>query len=406
MDVKSDSLTRAFIWWASAREDAISRWPTCVWCSVTDSVVTILRRILRILGWGAVGLLGGAFLLGYAAPYLPPAYFWWADLFAVVLPLLGLAVGLVGSMLLGHGLYYRKWGRIVVAGMLLGVVALRFGPRSASGDARRDGAETLRLMTFNLPPSLARDSASGRALTRLVKREAPDVLALQESWLKTGKGSDAALNGASASTRWLLDETLGYVPPRASPPQITTYQPVLGRSVLDSMTVHPLPPAEGTSPRFRYTRAYFTWQGREAVLYNVHLHTVGVNPGEMMAKGEFFSQWRTVLQTYREGALRRAEQARVIRRHLDQEKRPVLVAGDFNSTRHQWAYRHIAKGLQHVGTEGTFPAHRPLVRIDHILASPAWKIVSTRVPFREEDLSVSDHRPVAAQLQWAHGTSD
>jgi endonuclease/exonuclease/phosphatase family metal-dependent hydrolase len=368
--------------------------------------VTILRRILQTLGWGAVGLLGGAFLLGYAAPYLPPARFWWTDLFAVVLPPLGLAVGLVGSVLLGQGLYRRRWGRVVVAGMLLGLVVLRFGPRPGGGDALADEDETLRLMTFNLPPSTVNDAASAKALTQLLQREAPDVLALQESWLKTGHSPDAGLGGASASTRRLLDETLGYGPPRVHPPQTTTYQPVLGRSLLDSLTVHPLPPDGETNPRSRYTRAHFTWRGREVVLYNLHLHTVGMNPGEMLARGAFFSHWRTVLRTYREGALRRAEQARLIRRHLDWETRPVLVAGDFNSTRHQWAYRHIAEGLQRADGERTFPAHRPLVRIDHILTGPAWEIVSTRVPFREGDTPVSDHRPVAVHLRWAHDASD
>ncbi len=368
--------------------------------------MTILRRILRILGWGAAALLGGAFLLGYAAPYLPPARFWWADLFAVVLPPLALAVGLVGSVLLGQGLYRRTWGRVVVAGMCLGLVALRFGPRPAGGDALAGEGETLRLMTFNLPPSMVGTPASGRALTQLMQREAPDVLALQESWLNTGRSAQAGTGDAAASTRRLLDETLGYAPPRARPPQTRTYQPVLGRSRLDSMTVHPLPPAGDTNPRVRYTRVYFAWRGREAVLYNLHLHTVGMNPRKMLATGAFVSRWRTALQTYREGALRRAEQARVIRRHIEQETRPVLVVGDFNSTRHQWAYRHIAEGLRRTGTGGTFPARRPLVRIDHVLAGPAWEVGAARVPALDEEAPISDHRPVAVQLRWAADYSE
>ncbi len=261
-------------------------------------------------------------------------------------------------------------------------------------------------MTFNLPPSMVGTPASGRALTQLMQREAPDVLALQESWLNTGRSAQAGTGDAAASTRRLLDETLGYAPPRARPPQTRTHQPVLGRSRLDSMTVHPLPPAGDTKPRVRYTRVYFAWQGREAVLYNLHLHTVGMNPRKMLATGAFVSRWRTALQTYREGALRRAEQARVIRRHIEQETRPVLVVGDFNSTRHQWAYRHIAEGLRRTGTGGTFPARRPLVRIDHVLAGPAWEVVSARVPSSSQDARISDHRPVAVQLRWAADYSE
>lgn len=362
--------------------------------------MTILRRILRILGWSAAGLLGGAFLLGYAAPYLPPARFWWADLFAVVLPPLALAVGLVGSVLLGQGLYRRAWGRVAVAGMLFGLVALRFGPRLAGEGAPGNAAETLRLMTFNLPPSTVNDSASRRALDQLMQEQTPDVLALQESWLNTGRSVQAGVDGASGSVQRLLSGPLGYAPPRAHPLQTRIHQPVLGRSVLDSITVHPLPPTGDANPRVRYTRAYFAWQGREAVLYNLHLHTVGMNPKKMLATGGGVSQWWTILQTYREGALRRAEQARVIRRHIEQETRPVLVVGDFNSTRHQWAYWHIAEGLRRANTGGTFPARRPLVCIDHILAGPAWEVVSARVPALDEDAPISDHRPVTVQLRW------
>lgn len=368
--------------------------------------MTILRRILRTLGWGAFGLLCGAFLVGYAAPYLPPARFWWTDLFAVVLPPLGLAVGLVGSVLLGQGFYRRHWGRVAAAGALLGLVALRFGPPAAGGDAPADGDKTLRLMTFNLPPSTARDSASRRALDALMQEQAPDVLALQESWLRMESSAQPILEAASASTRQLLEAPLDYTPPRVSPAGVAIYQPVLGRPVLDSMTVHELPPAGDRNPRSRYTRAHFTWQGQEAVLYNLHLHTVGMHPGEMLAKGTFFSRWQTVLRTYRKGVLRRAEQARLIRRHIDRERRPVLVAGDFNGTRHQWAYRHIAEGLQRAGGGRTFPAHRPLVRIDHVLAGPAWEIVSARVPVREDGPSISDHRPVAVQLRWENEAAD
>jgi endonuclease/exonuclease/phosphatase family metal-dependent hydrolase len=363
--------------------------------------VTLLRRILWRVGWGAVGLLIVAFLIGYAAPYLPPAQFWWTDLVAVLLPPMGLTVVLVGGMVLGRELYRRRWGRVAVAGILLGLAALRFGPRLAGGGVSANEAETLRLMTFNLPPSTVTDSASGRALGRLVQQEAPDVLALQESWLRTGRSVRAGLDGASRSIRGLLDETVGYALPRVYPLRTRIHRPVLGQIVLDSMTVHSLPPTGDTDPRSRYTRTYFTWQGHEVVLYNIHLHTVGMDPGEMWATGELFGQWRTVLRIYREGALRRAEQARIVRRHIEQETRPVLVVGDFNGTPHQWAYRHIATGLRGAGTGGTFPARRPLVRIDHILAGPAWKVVSARVPTPDADMPISDHRPVAVRLRWA-----
>jgi endonuclease/exonuclease/phosphatase family metal-dependent hydrolase len=83
----------------------------------------------------------------------------------------------------------------------------------------------------------------------------------------------------------------------------------------------------------------------------------------------------------------------------------VLVVGDFNSTPHQWAYWHLAQGLQNAaarrvrGWAATFPAQRPIVQIDHVLASPAWQVTAARIPANGA-VGISDHRPVVAYLTW------
>ena len=368
--------------------------------------MAVRRRIFRVLGRSTVGLLIGAFLIGYAAPYLPPAQFWWTDLFALLVPPLGVGAGVVAVALLGQGVYRGAWGRVALAVMLLGLVAIRFGPPPVvGGEADRQG-ETLEVMTFNVPPSRAQDSTSAARLRQFLRREAPDVLALQEAWIKTDIASRAGLASSSGSYQALLADSLDYAPPRAHPAQTLIHQPVIGRLALDSVSVHSLPPDGETDPRSRYTRTEFRWKGQAIVLYNVHLHTVGTHPEDLRAAGWALGNWRSLLWTYREGALRRAEQAQILRRRIAQESLPVLVVGDFNSTPHQWAYRHIAEGLQRTdrwspwGRGGTFPAQWPIVRIDHVLAGPAWEIVGTRVPGVEGAALMSDHRPVVARLRW------
>jgi endonuclease/exonuclease/phosphatase family metal-dependent hydrolase len=371
--------------------------------------VTVLRRILWTLGWSGAGLLIVAFLLAYAAPYLSPARFWWTDLFAVFLFPLSLAAGGLGLGLGALGVYRRKWGRVAVAAVLLGLIAIRFGPRLAAWGPAPPATSPLKVLSLNVPPTFGDRRTPNRALATLVAAETPDVLAFQESRIATGQASSSAsVVRASASIRPLLDDGMGYTPPSVLPPNQEIQQPVLGRLPLDSMSVHPLPPRGKTDARSRYTRTRFTWRGRAAVLYNVHLHTVGpVRPWDTMAEGWMsLARWQTFLRTYRTGALRRAQQARLIRRHIARESVPVLVVGDFNSTPHQWAYRHIARGLQSAATRrvrgwaATFPAQRSLVRIDHVLASPAWQIVAARIPSPEQSGPVSDHRPVLAQLRW------
>lgn len=370
--------------------------------------MTVFRRILWVLGWGTAAGLIGAFLVGYAAPFLSPQHFWWTDLFAVFVPPLSLIVGGIALILGVQGAYRRRWGRVGLALGLLVLLALRFGTRLAAWGPVGPSGGTLQVMTLNVPPAFHRDTPN-TALTTLVRDERPALLAFQESRIRTGEhASNPTVTRASASLRRLLDAPMGYAPPRVLPPNADIQQPVLGRIPLDSMSLHPLPPDGDRNARARYTRTRFTWQGRPAVLYNVHLHSVGeVRPWTTMPEdGVSLNRWRTFLRTYREGALQRARQARLIRRQIARETRPVIVVGDFNSTPHQWAYRHIARGLQSAGSQGvrgwtaTFPAQRPLVRIDHVLAGPAWRVVAAQVPAPTDSAAMSDHRPVLARLRW------
>jgi len=368
--------------------------------------VTVFRRILRGLGWGAAGGLVAAFLVGYAAPYLSPGRFWWADLFAVVLPPLSLVVGLLGLGLGGWGLYRRAWGRVALAATLLLLLTVRFGPRLSAWGPPANSSGGLRVMSFNVPSTFVGTPRSDVPMAAFVKQEAVDVLALQESQVKTGeKASPPTLVRLSSSLHRLLRDTTGYDVPRVLPPTTQIQQPVVGRVRLDSMSVHPLPPTGETDARSRYTRTQFTWRGRTAVLYNLHLHTIGsVRPWSLSGWGSL-EGWKAFLRSYRQGALRRARQARVIRREIEREPHPVIVAGDFNSTSHQWAYRHIAQGLQNATTQrlagwaATFPAQRPLVRIDHILVGPAWRVTDAWVPVPTAP-PISDHRAVVAELRW------
>lgn len=372
----------------------------------TGETVTTLRNILSVLGWGGAGLLIVVFLVGLSAPHLPPNPFWWTDLFALLLPPSSVAVGGMALALGAYGLWHRRWARVLLAVGLLFLIAVRFGPRLAAWQQTASEEEGLRIMSFNVPHSSAPDAPTIDAVGRLVSRAAPDVLAVQESFLRTPQRS-AEVRYASPTLQQLLAD-MSYTPPGSLPQGTTIQQPVLGRLSLDTLEVHSLPPSGETEARSRFTRTRFRWQGRPVVLYNLHLHTIGTTkPWEKLAEGGFHpSAWRSILRTYRDGALRRAQQARLIRRSIEREPHPVLVVGDFNSTRHQWAYRHIAQGLQNAltqrgrGWNGTFPAERPLVQIDHVLAGPEWAVTTARVPTLSGNEAASDHRPVIAQLRW------
>ncbi len=353
-------------------------------------------------------MLVAVFSIGYAAPFLSPVRFWWVDLFAVVLPAAGVGVAVMALGLCGWGAYRRRWGRVLLGGVLFLLLVLRFGGGLAAWGPSAPEAESLRLMTLNLPPSFdGGPRPSDEALGALIREEAPDVLALQEATIEMEGGGSDATERVSSTVQTLLDAPFGYAPPRVFPTSTVIQQPVLGRLPIDSLGVHRLPPDGDASPRSRYTRVRFEWQGRPVVLYNLHLHSVGKARPWTLLPEEWTSgaRWKIFLESYRKGALRRAQQARLIRRRIERESHPVIVVGDFNSTPHQWAYRHIAQGLQSAVTRrvagwgATFPAPYPLVQIDHVLVDPAWQVTAARIP-AEGDTEISDHRSVVAHLRW------
>ena len=364
----------------------------------------------RVLGWTIGVVLGAGFLVGYLAAYVPPDVVWWMDPLAVLLPVTGslLLVVVTGYWLTGR----RRAGRGALAATVAVLVALRVAPDVGIGAGDRaassatDTTEALRVMTFNTPYVGGDPGELGDAVADAVRAEGPHLLALQEPHVLTGRQTDGVRH-VSPQLRRLLGAD-GYDLPAELPFGSRVHQPVLSRQGADALTSRRL---ERPSEREFVSRVPFRWQGRRAVLYNVHLHTTvgGNKPWESTGFRAFDPEyWLPVVETYRTGARRRAEQARELRRMIEQETDPVIVVGDFNSTQHHWVYRHISGSLTDAhraagsGFGWTFPAHRPLVRIDHVLVSEAWEVVRTHVSSHH---ATSDHRPVVARLRWSDEAS-
>jgi endonuclease/exonuclease/phosphatase family metal-dependent hydrolase len=367
--------------------------------------------LLQIVG--GCGLLGlvAVFACGYAAAYVPPDASPWAWVlgpFAVLLPAVSfvLVLGAVPALVLG--VRQQRWMCVAGAAALLLPVALRFGPALAfPGDSTPTAAEELRVMTFNASTAV---DAGPEAATVLeaVRAADPDVLALQEAHVRTHPRRGPRY---APSLQAML--SAGYRLPDV-PTTRRVLQSVLSRRVAFDAALHNVIPRSDSIPPFRgqatASRVRFRWKGTSVTLYNVHLHTVSARkpwretPLRLgtLATWLTLDFWRPYVRSYRDGAHERAQQARTLADLLRQETGPVLVMGDFNSTRHHWVYRHIASGLREAYVHrgplrgATYPASRPLVRIDHVLASPHWTVLDMQVPPCK---TASDHRPVVARLR-------
>lgn len=346
-----------------------------------------------------------AFGTGYAAVYLNPIVYWWAALVASALPYLAIALVIISPIVL----WRFDWiGRALHLTALV-LVVLRFVVPSLPPGASPAGPGDLVVTTFNAPVRGPHPDSLAAATVEVVRREAPDLLALQEPvvWWDEERAARRATSHAQA----LLD-SLGYRIDTPTDMALSTErfsQPVLvsGTSSLEVQSVSQviLPPAAGSVSPTAVTRLQFSWQDRTAVLFNVHLHTTGERKPwqDEAARPLELRFWRPYVRRYRQAFRRRVHEVEQVRRLVEAETLPVLLVGDFNSTVHHWEHRFLARGLQNaftrrgVGWGATYHSRLPLVRIDHILAGPQWTIVSARVPAAH---AYSDHRPLTARLRW------
>lgn len=353
-----------------------------------------MRRFL----WTVFVVLDAALLMlfsaGYAARYLHPRHLWWVQLIAIGLPYLALL--LVGFTLIVAGA--RRWWLFGVHALLLVLALVRFAPvRAGTAAAAQDA---LTLMTFNLGYP---NNANAPLLSALARHETPHIISFQESFV----GLDSARSRVRHIPQYLspLIDSLGYsvVAPTTADTTVLRESIFSRGLVLESGQKRLMP---GSHPGYRtsFSHGRIAWQGREAVLYNLHLRTYGRRkPWADEGMGWFNPRfWVSFWTQYREATLDRAREAEQIRALMDQETLPLLISGDFNSTPHSWDYHHLARGLQDAfraggnGWGGTYHRRFPLVRIDHLLVSPAFEVVSAHVAAAP----LSDHRPLVVQLRW------
>ncbi|XUU61267.1 endonuclease/exonuclease/phosphatase family protein [Erythrobacter sp. HA6-11] len=120
---------------------------------------------------------------------------------------------------------------------------------------------------------------------------------------------------------------------------------------------------------------------------------------ELCVAGERFRVIGTHLDL---SGLRRRDQIRaLIDWHEDQQERlPTVLMGDFN----QWgrltgAMREFGMGWQQLAPGASYPARRPIARLDRIVTTPGWSWVGGGVHHSTMAAQASDHLPVFAQLR-------
>lgn len=110
---------------------------------------------------------------------------------------------------------------------------------------------------------------------------------------------------------------------------------------------------------------------------------------------------RNIVRKMKLAFQRRGRQAVLVRNALDQSPYPALICGDFNDVPGSFTYSHIRDGWQDAflrkgfAVGRTFISLAPTLRIDYILASPAFEVKT----FDMVDEGLSDHIMLVSDLQ-------
>ena len=351
----------------------------------------------------------GIFLVGYLCPYVPPETFWWTGLAAIGLPFTSCLLAVLTVPLLMERPVRKSL--VTVHVFVLALLVVRFvHPASWTGDPE-PGGDDLVIMTQNLPSApIEKARRASLEFLPVVLRIDPHLIGIQEGIVL---GDDMGKYRSTREEKFRvlmdsLDYSTGPAPVSEGQMLPAWHDPVLVRiPIVDQRQIEFEYPADPLEEPLRFVRTELTWRGRKLVHYNIHLATYGTSKPWRSVRGRPpFSPFTIVeyLREIRSGFVRRAWEARKIRAMIERETSPVIVSGDFNCTPNNWAYRHLAVGLQDAwvtsgsGWGATYYSAFPIWRIDFILASRELEPVSVDVVPISAD--VSDHRAVTARICW------
>ena len=339
-----------------------------------------------------VGLL---FLLSAYSPYIPPTEHAVYACLGLAFPIFLVAVLCFIVIWL---LFRPRW-------ILLPLLFIAIGWQStttyyAIGGQQEPEGETIKLLTFNTQMkafSLGIDRPDENAMLRYLKESDADILCLQEFIAPTERARKA------------VDKYLAEKYPYRH------HAPLGAGNGLGCYSRYPILSAKRIDYKSRVMNG--SWMYRILVrkdtllLVNNHLETNGMDEQDKeiynnMLEGEkkgVKTHSKHLLDKLVQASYVRAAQADAVAEAIRQQgARYTVACGDFNDSPISYAHRVIGKGLNDAFAEAgwglgiTYHQSRMYFRIDHILASPAIRVVQCEV---DRSISVSDHYPVWCILE-------
>ncbi len=153
-------------------------------------------------------------------------------------------------------------------------------------------------------------------------------------------------------------------------------------------------------------------KGKTIRVFNNHLESIRLNKqdidliGKMRSVDGLDNEKENIIAVAKKmvnAFKRRAIQADVIKKQIENSSFPVIVCGDFNDTPVSYVYHSMRGNLKDAFVEagkgfgGTYNGRLPSFRIDYILFDPSFKAYN----YTRDKVELSDHYPVITTLDLA-----
>ena len=327
-----------------------------------------IQRLCSLAAWAYL-----AFVCGLLAMLFFAADRWWVGTVLMYGPRWIWATPLI--VLIPAAAFLRRrprnWLPIALSAVLVFFGVMRFCvPLQIGGAARAN--RTLRVMTCNADYR----ALNTAAFAKLVRDVQPDVVFTQ-GWSSV---HDSAFAGAEWHTR------------RDGELFLASRLPLLSAA---ASTDAAFAGKNGALARYRLRSSF----GLDVEVFNFHAATAREGLVEVI------SGWWKGAPAIDANATERRNQSRVASAAGSPSVAPAIVAGDFNMPTDSTIYRQFWSNWTNAfsaagwGLGYTHYTHRTQLRIDHILASPGWRV---RQCYVGPNVG-SAHCPVIAEIEWSDG---
>jgi len=248
---------------------------------------------------------------------------------------------------------------------------------AACGAARGEEPLRIRVLTYNIHHGAGTDGRLDlERIAEVIKRQRPDVVALQEVDNKTRRtgGVDQATElGRLTAMHAVFGKAMDYDGGEYG-------EAILSRWPFLKVKSHPLPRAGGGEPRAALAvRIRLKENGPECIFAGTHLDHLSADA-------------------------RRVQARLLVERLTEDAAPPVILAGDLNAEPDSDVMRTFSDEFTDAACNGeepqpTAPSTNASVRIDYVLYRPAaaWRVVEVQVI---DEPVASDHCPLLAVLEW------